>query len=925
MISLSAKEKKMEQPQGLESSKGAEEEILRGGIGYVSAGILTGWAASSVSEEPLTVNVICNGRVVGIGKADRYRKDLERADIHKGFHGFSIELEDIFADQNDFHFSLYHAESLQPVKHAKFSVTAKRFDGYMGSIRYSHGQIKTVLHSKRSLKDVSLVVYSGESLVSTHIVSEDVKTKSIVITLPNSLLDGSEKLLKFGLKGFPNLLGMEIIRCEPIQTLWGWPDKSYRKPGFLSLPKQASCRYETLEYHIDAISNNGSALTIQEVHKLHNVLLESYENRKIFPPFNLPPESNPKVSIIVPAHNKFELTYHCLASIAFAYNETSYEVLLADDFSSDETSHAEDLIGNLVISRNVENLGFLRNCNSASGLARGEYMVLLNNDTEVTSFWLDELVAVFEGDPRCGMAGAKLFNRDGSLQEAGGIVWGNGEPGNVGRGSNPAAPEFNYVRGADYLSGAAICIRQAVWEQVGGFSEEFSPCYFEDTDLAFKVRDAGYKTIYTPFSQVIHFEGQSHGTDVTKGLKKYQVINQSTFAEKWFRSFSDNGVSSPANMMLERDRNIAYRVLVLDAHTPRPNTEAGAYAAIKEMKMLQALGCKITFAPQYMPHCGDSTAILQRMGVEVLYPPFYTSLIDVLNKRLAEMDAVYITRYSVAEKYIDMIRENSTAKVIFNNADLHFLREIRSALSKNADQETLDRALATRDAELTVCGKSDAILSYTSAEHAVITSHILEVDKLHITPWVLEEKSKGGSFLEREGIAFLGSFGHLPNREAVAYLLDEIMPLLSATNPDISVSIYGSNMPDEYADYDSENVQIIGFVENLDEIFHKHRIFVAPLLSGAGIKGKVLEAMAYGVPCIVSEIAAEGTGLTHGVSALIADDPHDWANAIGQLYGDEALWNRFVENASIIATGKYSFEHGVSEFRKILASVGLYC
>lgn len=925
MTSLSAKDKKLKQPQGLESSKGAEEEILRGGIGSVNAGILTGWAASSVSEEPLTVNVMCNGRVVGKGRADRYRKDLEMADIHNGYHGFRIELEDVIAHQDDFHFSLCDAESMQPVIHKEFSVAVKGFDVYMGSIRYSQGQIKTALHSKKSLKDVSLVVYSGESLVSTYIVSEDVKTESIVITLPNSLLDGSERLLKFGLKGLPYLLGMEVIKCEPIQTLWGWPDKSYRKPGFLSLPKQAGFRYETLEYHIDSISKDRSALTLEEIHKLHNVLLESYENRKVFPPFNLPSQNNPKVSIVVPAHNKFELTYHCLASIAFAYNETSYEVLLADDFSCDETSHAEDFISNLVISRNMENVGFLRNCNSASKLARGEYLVLLNNDTEVTSFWLDELVAVLEGDPRCGLAGAKLFNRDGSLQEAGGIVWGNGEPGNVGRDGNPAAPEFNYVRGADYLSGAAICIRQAVWEQVGGFSEEFSPRYFEDTDLAFKVRDAGYKTIYTPFSQVIHFEGQSHGTDVTKGLKKYQVINQSTFGEKWFRSFSDNGVSSPTNMMLEKDRNIAYRVLVLDAHTPRPNTEAGAYAAVQEMKMLQALGCKVTFAPQYMPHSGDSTAILQRMGVEVLYPPFYTSLMDVLNKRLSEMDAVYITRYSVAEKYIDMIREHSTAKVIFNNSDLHFLREIRLALSKNADQEKLDKALATRDAELAVCSKSDAILSYTSAEHAVITSHILEVDKLHITPWVLEEKSKGGSFWEREGIAFLGSFGHLPNREAVEYLIDEIMPLLSTSNPDIRVSIYGSNMPEEYADYESENVRMVGFVENLDEIFHKHRIFVAPLLSGAGIKGKVLEAMAYGVPCIVSEIAAEGTGLTHGISTLIADDPHDWVEAIGKLYNDEGLWNRFVESENIMVTEKYSFEHGVAEFRKILASVELYC
>ncbi|CAA0107479.1 N-acetylglucosaminyl-diphospho-decaprenol L-rhamnosyltransferase [Halioglobus japonicus] len=913
----------MEQSRDIAEAEIREE--LRGGIGHVSAGILTGWAASSGSDKPLIVSVMCNGRLVGTGTADRYRKDLERAEIHKGFHGFSIELDDIFNDKDELHFSLCHAETLQPIRHAEFSVSTKESDVHLGSVRYSHGQVKTALHSTSSLRDVSLLVYSGDLLISTYTVSEDVKSESITINLPSPLLDGSEKLLRFGLKDFPNILGLEIIKCEPIKTLWGWLDESYRNPGFLSLPKQADSRYETLEYHIEALSQNRDLLTIQEVHKLHNILLGSYENRKVFEPFNLPLMSNPKVTIVIPAHNKFELTYHCLASVAFSYNKTSYEVLLVDDCSSDKTSHAQDLIGNLQVARNKENLGFLRSVNSASKLAQGEYLVLLNNDTEVTSFWLDELVAVLENDPLCGMAGAKLLNRNGSLQEAGGIIWGNGEPANVGRDSNPAAPEFNYVRNADYLSGAAVCIRNAVWKQVGGFSEEYAPCYFEDTDLAFKVRQADYRTIYTPFSQVVHFEGQSHGTDITKGLKKYQAINQKTFGENWIRSFRDNGVPSNANMMIEKDRDIGYRVLVLDAHTPRPNWEAGAYAAVQEMKILQALGCKITFAPEYMPHCGDSTAMLQRMGIEVLYAPFYSSISDVLKRRLAEMDAVYITRYSVAEKYIDMIRENSTARIIFNNADLHFLREIRSALSKSGDKDKLDKALITKDAELAVCGKSDAVLSYTSTEHAVITSHILEADKLHITPWVMETKTGGRPFQEREGIAFLGSFGHLPNLEAVEYLLNEIMPLLLTVNPDITLSVYGSNMPEEFSKHQSDNVQMVGFVENLDEIYHKHRIFVAPLISGAGIKGKVLEAMAYGVPCVVSEFAVEGTGLTNGVSTLIAEDPHEWVNAIAQLYNDEALWNRFVENERIIATENYSFEHGVAAFRKILASTGLYC
>ena len=188
------------------------------------------------------------------------------------------------------------------------------------------------------------------------------------------------------------------------------------------------------------------------------MLVEGYQGRKVYPSFSLPKVESPEASIIIPAYNKFELTYHCIASVFLAYNKTSFEVILADDCSTDETAKAEEIIGNLVVSRNDENLRFLKSCNKASELAKGDYIVFLNNDTEVKSHWLDELVAQHKADELVGLTGSKLLNLDGTLQEAGGIVWATGEPWNAGRNSNPFDPAWNYVREVDYVTGAAMCV-----------------------------------------------------------------------------------------------------------------------------------------------------------------------------------------------------------------------------------------------------------------------------------------------------------------------------------------------------------------------------------------------------------------------------------------------------------------------------------
>ena len=232
-------------------------------------------------------------------------------------------------------------------------------------------------------------------------------------------------------------------------------------------------------------------------------------------------EEHPLVSIVIPVYNQVHYTYACLLSILENTKDVPYEVIIADDVSTDATKELSRYVENVVICRNETNQGFLRNCNHAAKEARGAYVMFLNNDTQVTPGWLSSLVTLIESDPSIGMVGSKLVYPDGRLQEAGGIIWSDGSGWNYGRLDDPDKAEYNYVKDVDYISGAAILLSVKLWNQIGGFDDRFAPAYCEDSDLAFEVRKAGYRVVYQPLSKVIHFEGVSNGTDVNgTGLKR---------------------------------------------------------------------------------------------------------------------------------------------------------------------------------------------------------------------------------------------------------------------------------------------------------------------------------------------------------------------------------------------------------------------
>lgn len=247
----------------------------------------------------------------------------------------------------------------------------------------------------------------------------------------------------------------------------------------------------------------------------------------------LPVTERPIVSVIIPVHGKFATTWMCLGSLRAARVEVGYEVIVVDDASRDETPEMLAAVVGARVVRNDENQGFVRSCNAGAAAARGELLCFLNNDTRVTDGWLDELVGTLEREPGAGLVGAKLLFPDGRLQEAGGTVFRDGSCSHYGRNRDPARPEYDYMRPVDYCSGACLLIRRALFERLGGFDPHYAPAYYEDTDLAFRVRALGLEVLYQPAAEVVHYEGVTHGRDVRRGPKRHQVINQGRFVARW--------------------------------------------------------------------------------------------------------------------------------------------------------------------------------------------------------------------------------------------------------------------------------------------------------------------------------------------------------------------------------------------------------
>lgn len=616
------------------------------------------------------------------------------------------------------------------------------------------------------------------------------------------------------------------------------------------------------------------------------------KGKLIFPALG---DAQPMVSIIIPVYNQIHYTYACLESILEFTKDVTYEVIIADDVSTDATKDLGLYSENLVISRNSENQGFLRNCNQAAAKARGRYLMFLNNDTKVTEGWLSSLVALIDSDPSIGMVGSKLVYPDGRLQEAGGIIWSDGSGWNYGRLDDPDKAEYNYVKDVDYISGAAILLSNELWKQIGGFDERFAPAYCEDSDLAFEVRKAGYRVVYQPLSTVIHFEGISNGTDVEgTGLKRYQVENSEKLKEKWKDEFKKQCVNTGSpNPFRARERSVGKPViLVIDHYVPTYDRDAGSKTTFQYLKMFLKKGYVVKFLGDNFSREEPYATTLMQMGIEVLYGPDYqTRIWDWLKENGDEINYIYLNRPHIASKYIDYIKNNTSSRLIYYGHDLHFLRKRREYELTGDLKEKRDSDY-WKSVEFSMMYK--AAVSYYPSNVEVEAIHKIdpEIPLKAITAYVYEEflENIPEDFAKREGLLFVGGFAHPPNADAVLWFANDVFPHIRERIPGIRFYVVGSKVTEEIQALHSEENGIIikGFVteEELAGLYASCRIVVAPLRYGAGVKGKIVEAIYNGAPIVTTSVGAEGIP---GVETVleIADDPDDFAVKTAELYEDK--------------------------------------
>lgn len=331
---------------------------------------------------------------------------------------------------------------------------------------------------------------------------------------------------------------------------------------------------------------------------------------------------------------------------------------------------------------------------------------------------------------------------------------------------------------------------------------------------------------------------------------------------------------------------LAPRALIIDDRIPKAGRDAGSVAILSHMRALIQLGYEVSFvATSDMEDQTESEALEQQTHITICSAPFYATVEDVLKRQASCFDLIYLHRAANAEQYLALSRRyQPRARIVYAVADLHHLRLARqAAIQQRPELAAFSRKLAL--AEFNAARQADDVITHSPFEAQLLCRQVPSAN-VHVVPWAVPVQPCATPLKDRCGVAFIGPLGHAPNPDAVFWLTQKIMPLVWAQDMTVRCLIVGHGWTRGALPFWDDRIDVVGSVANLQEVFSKVRLTVAPLRFGAGIKGKVLESFAAGIPCVMSSIAAEGLALSPPLQRLVNDGDVAIAQAIVQLHGD---------------------------------------
>lgn len=627
----------------------------------------------------------------------------------------------------------------------------------------------------------------------------------------------------------------------------------------------------------------------------------------------------PTVSIIILAFNKIEYTLDCLESLSRQATHYNFEVILLDNHSNDTTPQMAGIIPGLRYFRNPKNQGFVEGNNTAVKHARGEIIVLLNNDTRVLGNWLDALVDRLMSDASIGLVGSKLIYPNGQLQEAGGIIFNDATGHNFGKNKKANNFEYNYCREVDYCSGASMAFWRKDFDRLGGFDRLYAPAYYEDTDLAMSIRHRlGKRVIYEPLSVLVHIEGGTAGVDSTSGFKRYQTINKTKFYKKWRKELSDEHYEPHTNPLVAARYGKRTRILVVDAIVPEYNSDAGSFRMFQILKGLTKLNYDVTFYTDNLVATQPYTGELQALGVEVVYGGEQT-LQDFHKQRLNTYSVVILSRPIIAIWHLEYCKAyQPKARLIYDTVDLHYLRIARQAETEN-NLELKTEAAKWQQLEYFLMDNTDStlVVSYDEQKLLKKTKPNVNVRVLSSINTPPPPSAKPIDFKKRHGLLFIGS-SHPPNQDAILWFCEYILPIIQKQIPTVELTLLGSNPNDTIKNLSNEYIHVPGYIEDVSSYFCQAKVFVCPMRFGAGVKGKIVQSLAFGLPVVTTAIGAEGIHIENEKSCLKAETPKDFANQVIRLYNDPELWEKIRKNSQLVYDQYFSEAAGLKAINDAL-------
>ena len=642
----------------------------------------------------------------------------------------------------------------------------------------------------------------------------------------------------------------------------------------------------------------------------------------------LPVVEDPKVSVIVPTFNDAQMTLSCLEALAESSIVDSCQIIVVDDGSDPAITFPLTEVKNLTMVKLKKNSGYSAAVTVGVEAALGEYIFLHNNDAQVLPTTL-EVLANQLADPSIGGIGCLVLDSNYRIQEAGCGLLKSGFATQYGNGESMSNPFFRYSRDVDYCSAVALMLRRTEWDGVGGYSEEYSPAYYEDADLSCKISEQGMRIRYCASALVLHSEGSSHGYGLHGG-KAFQFRNRRKFAKKWSQRLlncpdASDFYKSPRTHVTSHSRS-QREVIIVDSMIPDPTVDSGSVRMSEIVLELNQANNQIQFVGE---NSNDRSLWSWQTSLDgICWHQGPQSLNDALEITRSEEPLIIISRPDVYARAISKVLEHRPrAWVAYDSVDSHELRLLQERDFESNGEDSngtsiTDRLARDTRTERMAVHSADCVISVSQTDTSHFKSYapdqtFFEISNIHR---VQPPPAREG----RRDVVFVGGYRHTPNVSAALFAAHEVMPLVWRSQPASRLILAGSFPPEELRSLRSERILVPGWLEDLSSVYQTAAVSIAPLQFGAGVKGKVGEAMALGIPVVATPIAVDGMHTSDGLNVLVADSGEEFAEAVVKLMFDEELWQQVSEGGRALIEEHFSPRQAKSEIQRLIDSYDAY-